>query len=191
MKLLLLMLLATSAFAVGSISNRVIHNDDYISSTFLRLNLDGILLWEYDLDVRQAKIEEFKDKCLNEIPLRVENNFSKLYDSIDFLKRHDIDASYKIISKFYRGYGEQLICQSRIKSGHPELINFKAHYSEIYTDNENGTIELCRQKIAQIDETAVANNTLTRRAYFDYKYRNGQHTYPSCQTLSIEIVSKD
>jgi hypothetical protein len=186
MKFLALLILSTAVLAGG----RRIQNDDYISKTFLRLNLDGILLWEFNEEEVESKIQEFKEKCLNEIPTRVNEHFNGLADSIEFFKRHDIEANYKIVSKRYRGLGEQLICQSTIRSQHPKHIRFKAKYSKIYKDRVNGTMELCREKIAEIDANAIENHTLTRRAYFTYSRRRGESFFPSCQTLTVEIIQR-
>ena len=183
--LVFLVLLMSMSSVMGSVNN--IDHDDIIESSFLKIDVDGIELWDISPELRVEASENFTNKCLVEIPHRSNNSATNLLAKYKQLK-HLIDVEYKVIQRKISGYGVQLICVSTIKSHHPEYIHFATEYSEIF-ENEMGTLDICKEKIENIDRDAVTQDVIARRAYFDYKkLRSGEVIFPRCQTLKVSMI---
>lgn len=177
------LLLALSAQAF----TQIIQHDDLLQKDLLILNLDGLEIWDVPQSERVQRLEAFTNKCQNEISLRNATHAEELAMSHDFFHPNDLVTKYEVI-KNRTSYGDQYFCRGTIsiKAKSPFYFSFK--YSEIYSD-PNGTEELCRMKISEIDQTAIENRVYTRRAYFVYAQdRRGNPYFPKCQTLKVILT---
>lgn len=181
MKLLVMTLvLFTSATAFS----QRIQNGDILRKDGLTLNLDGLEIWDVAPEEQAQALEAFSDRCLNEIAARNNAHAEALAHVHAFFHPNDLVTEYKII-KNRTSYGDQYLCRASIKIKKSSLFTFSFEYSPIYSD-PNGTEELCRSKIEEIDQTAIENRIYTRRAYFTYAQdSNGNVYFPKCQTLKI------
>ncbi len=187
MKIVLLLCITCSVLAGG---RSRIQNDDIIKKKSLTINVDGLELWDIPLEQREQARQDFVVKCYEEIPARSTNHYLAVEAQSEFFNFHDIHTTYNVVEKRYRNLGTQLICRNMIQTTRTSGVYFDADYSEVYSDR-NGTMELCKEKIAQIDATAAQNGVLTRRAYFTYsRDRDGNVTFPKCQTLTIFLKRK-
>lgn len=183
MKLVLALIISISAFG-----GEILNNNDILAKKHMRLDLDGLELWDLSPSERQSATSAFTEKCLVEIPSRTTEHYRKLSSYNNFFTLHDIHGDYKVIKRFHSGYGTQLICRADIYTSKFANIYFKAEYTEIFVD-KNGTLELCKDKVAKIDETASKDGIITRRAYFEYaKDSNGNVYFPRCQIAKVYVV---
>lgn len=182
------MLLTFSLLLASTFSfSQNIQHGDILKKNSLTLNVDGIELWDIPVNERETAIKDFTEKCTNEIPQRTQDHAELLEASHSFFAYNALDIDHQVITMEHRGFGTQLICRASIKTNSEALFHFAFEYSEIFS-NRNGTEEICRERIQDIDATSVQEAVLTRRAYFTYGYdRAGNVIFPKCQTLKIFV----
>ncbi len=185
--LLLLFIISLTASAQDYLKHQ-----DIIKSNYLRLNIDGLESWDIHPDIREEKIQEFYNRCQEEIRGRSqahERDLAALYPH--FFSTENYERTHKVL-KVRTRFGTQYICRAEIQVSENAEFLFVPEYSEIYVDKINGTLEICRAKIQEIDANALEDQVFTRRAYFEYQRRacNGCPIYPRCQTLKVRIQPK-
>lgn len=180
------LLVSASSFA----QKKIINNSDILKYDYLKIELDGVELW----DVDDSKIEDtrasFHQRCTEDISERMESHFLLLSDSHDFFNPMDISRENRVVSKFYHKLGEQLICESIITINEDAGFFFELDYSTIFKNRFKGTYHLCQDLIKEIDRSTVRQGVIVRRAYYTYKQKKGKAFFPSCQTLAVRITEK-
>lgn len=181
---LILSMLFTSTLSFS----QQIQYGDILKKNSLIMNVDGIELWDIPVEEREMAINTFTEKCLVEIPNRTFDQANDLEVSHPFFNYRALDTDYKVVYTTYRGFGTQLTCRATITTNKLAQFHFTFEYSQIFSDR-NGTEQICRDQITDIDATSVVDGVLIRRAYFAYSQdRNGNVFFPKCQTLKVFVT---